>query len=193
MAWGVCCCTRDRDASGAIFCCLTALPPTSCLQAAVQVCHSISAAAQHVAAAQAGGSVHVVPDLLAASLQRVVESHRLGVSEAPPPHGGDVGAMGSVPDAAGDAMAQAFELAAAKVGREDVPLVMSHGKPEPFVASLHILPHSAEEIRGTWIKVRHCSRQRCACSHQVLCWTVARTCDKCIDPDCATMIVMRAR
>ena len=148
--------------------CLRALTATWCLQAAVQVCHSISAAAQHVAAAQAGGSVHVVPDSLAASLQRVVESHRLGLSEAPPPHSADAdaaGSVGGVPDAAGDAMAQAFELAAAKVGREDVPLVMSHGKPEPFVASLQILPHSAEEIRGTWIKVRHCCLQAaCSCS-----------------------------
>ena len=76
---------------------------------------------------------------------------------SPLPAGGsaDSAAADELPDVSGqpDQLRQALAEVAGKIGLEDTPLVMSRGKPAPFVASLDVLPYSQEALSGIWIKV----------------------------------------
>jgi hypothetical protein len=153
------------------------------LEAALKVSAALTASAQQAmvdrAQTQASGAVRVVPPALAASLERVVESHRAATRShadpgVPAPAEALGGARGSL--RAGDrdmwqevaasdeeALSRAFWEVAQQIGAKDVPLVMARGKGEEYSASLEALPYGEADMTGVWLKVRpaRCCAMRC--------------------------------
>ena len=136
------------------------------LQVAASCVQALATSSQQALVLQGqnrGAAVHVLPADLAASIKEQLAGIDCDVTQALPAGGAvDNAASDEQPDVSGrpDQLRQALAESAGKIGLEDMPLVMSRGKPSPFVASLDVLPYSQEALSGIWLKVlrfhRHC-------------------------------------